>query len=89
MSWSQHLRSAQDFLSVGDEIECVILNIDREDRKMSLGLKQLKQDPQAEYRPTLPGQLKAKGHRSQLHEELRSFCRALKKESMVWCTFPT
>ena len=47
MSWSQHLRSAQDFLSVGDEIECVILNIDREDRKMSLGLKQLKQDPWA------------------------------------------
>jgi small subunit ribosomal protein S1 len=45
MSWSQHLRSAQDFLSVGEDIECVILNIDREERKMSLGLKQLKQDP--------------------------------------------
>ena len=45
MSWSQHLRSAQDFLKVGDEIEAVILTLDREDRKMSLGIKQLKQDP--------------------------------------------
>ncbi len=45
MSWSQHLRSAQDFLKVGDEIEAVILTLDREDRKMSLGLKQLKNDP--------------------------------------------
>ncbi len=45
MSWSQHLRSAQDFLKVGDEIEAVILTLDREERKMSLGLKQLKPDP--------------------------------------------
>ncbi len=45
MSWSQHLRSAQDFLKVGDEVEAVILTLDREERKMSLGLKQLKQDP--------------------------------------------
>ena len=45
MSWSQHLRSAQDFMKVGDEIEAVILTLDREDRKMSLGLKQLKNDP--------------------------------------------
>ena len=45
MSWSQHLRSAQDFLKVGDEIEAVILTLDREERKMSLGLKQLKQNP--------------------------------------------
>ncbi|MBP3726426.1 MAG: 30S ribosomal protein S1 [Bacteroidaceae bacterium] len=45
MSWSQHLRSAQDFLHVGDEVEAVILTLDREDRKMSLGLKQLKEDP--------------------------------------------
>ncbi|WP_304506372.1 30S ribosomal protein S1 [Duncaniella muris] len=45
MSWSQHLRSAQDFLKVGDEVEAVILTLDREDRKMSLGLKQLKNDP--------------------------------------------
>ena len=45
MSWSQHLRSAQDFLKVGDEVEAVILTLDREDRKMSLGLKQLKEDP--------------------------------------------
>ena len=45
MSWSQHLRSAQDFLKVGDEIEAVILTLDREERKMSLGLKQLKNDP--------------------------------------------
>ena len=45
MSWSQHLRSAQDFLKVGDEIEAVVLTLDREDRKMSLGIKQLKDDP--------------------------------------------
>ncbi len=45
MSWSQHLRSAQDFLKVGDEVEAVILTLDREDRKMSLGIKQLKEDP--------------------------------------------
>ena len=45
MSWSQHLRSAQDFLKVGDEIEAVVLTLDRDDRKMSLGIKQLKNDP--------------------------------------------
>ncbi len=45
MSWSTHLRSAQDFVSVGDEIEAVILTLDREDRKMSLGIKQLTLDP--------------------------------------------
>jgi small subunit ribosomal protein S1 len=45
MSWSQHLRSAQDFLKVGDEVEAQILTLDRNDRKMSLGIKQLKKDP--------------------------------------------
>ena len=45
MSWSQHLRSAQDFLKVGDEVEAVILTLDRNERKMSLGIKQLKEDP--------------------------------------------
>ena len=45
MSWSQHLRSAQDFLKVGDDVEAVILTLDRQDRKMSLGIKQLKDDP--------------------------------------------
>ena len=45
MSWSQHLRSAQDFMKVGDEIEAVILTLDRDERKMSLGIKQLKNDP--------------------------------------------
>ena len=45
MSWSQHLRSAQEFLKVGDEIEAVILTLDRNERKMSLGIKQLKPDP--------------------------------------------
>jgi small subunit ribosomal protein S1 len=45
MSWSQHLRSAQDFLKIGDEVEAVILTLDREERKMSLGIKQLKPDP--------------------------------------------
>ena len=45
MSWSQHLRTAQDFLKVGDEVEAVILTLDREERKMSLGIKQLIPDP--------------------------------------------
>jgi small subunit ribosomal protein S1 len=45
MSWSLHLRSAQDFLKVGDEVEAVILTLDRDERKMSLGIKQLKSDP--------------------------------------------
>jgi small subunit ribosomal protein S1 len=45
MSWSQHLRSAQDFMKVGDEVEAVILTLDREQRKMSLGIKQLMPDP--------------------------------------------
>jgi small subunit ribosomal protein S1 len=45
MSWSQHLRSAQDFMKVGDEVEAVVLTLDREERKMSLGIKQLKPDP--------------------------------------------
>ena len=47
MSWSLHLRSAQDFLKVGEEVEAVILTLDREERKMSLGIKQLKPDPWA------------------------------------------
>ena len=47
MSWSQHLRSAQDFMTVGDEVEAVILTLDRDERKMSLGIKQLKADPWA------------------------------------------
>jgi len=45
MSWSQHLRSAQEFMNVGDEVEAVILTLDRDQRKMSLGIKQLKPDP--------------------------------------------
>lgn len=45
MSWSQHLRSAQEFLKVGDEIEATVLTLDREERKMSLGIKQLREDP--------------------------------------------
>ncbi|MFY7991155.1 MAG: 30S ribosomal protein S1 [Fluviicola sp.] len=48
MSWSQHLRSAQDFMQVGDTVEAVILTLDREERKMSLGIKQLMPDPWAE-----------------------------------------
>lgn len=45
MSWSQHLRSAQEFMKVGDEVEAVILTLDRDERKISLGIKQLKEDP--------------------------------------------
>lgn len=54
MSWSQHLRSAQDFFKVGDEVEAVILTLDRNDRKMSLGVKQLKEDPWASIEEKYP-----------------------------------
>ena len=54
MSWSQHLRSAQDFLKVGDDVEAVILTLDRNERKMSLGIKQLKADPWMEIEAKYP-----------------------------------
>ncbi len=54
MSWSQHLRSAQEFLKVGDEVEAVVLTLDREERKMSLGIKQLTPDPWAEIEGKYP-----------------------------------
>ena len=54
MSWSQHLRSAQDFMKVGDEIEAVILTLDRDERKMSLGIKQLKADPWEDIESRFP-----------------------------------
>ena len=74
ISWSQHLRSAQDFLKVNDEIECVILGIDREERKMSLGLKQLTQDPWAEIE-TVTLLNPSRKNSSQLHQ-LWFVCRA-------------
>ena len=54
MSWSQHLRSAQDFLKVGDEIEAVVLTLDRDERKMSLGVKQLTPDPWSDVETKYP-----------------------------------
>ncbi len=54
MSWTQHLRSAQDFLQVGDEVEAIILTLDRDERKMSLGIKQLKSDPWANIETKYP-----------------------------------
>ena len=54
MSWSTHLRSAQDFVSVGDSIEAVVLNLDRDSRKMSLGIKQLTQDPWTDITKKFP-----------------------------------
>ena len=54
MSWSQHLRSAQDFMKVGDEVEAVVLTLDRKERKMSLGIKQLKADPWANIKEKYP-----------------------------------
>ena len=54
MSWSQHLRSAHDFLKVGDEVEAEILTLDREERKMSLGIRQLKEDPWANIETKYP-----------------------------------
>ena len=55
MSWSQHLRTAQDFLRVNDEVEAVVLTLDREDRKMSLGIKQLIPDPWTDIVAKYPG----------------------------------
>ena len=54
MSWSTHLRSAQDFVNVGDKIEAVVLNLDRESRKMSLGMKQLSEDPWTDITKKFP-----------------------------------
>jgi len=54
MSWSQHLRSAQDFLKVGDEVEAIILSLDRDERKMSLGIKQLIPDPWVNIKDRYP-----------------------------------
>lgn len=54
MSWSQHLRSAQDFMKVGDEVEAVVLTLDREEHKMSLGIKQLSSDPWANVEEKYP-----------------------------------
>ena len=54
MSWNQHLRSAQDFMKVGEEVEAVILTLDRDERKMSLGIKQLKEDPWASIEEKYP-----------------------------------
>ncbi len=61
MSWSTHLRSAQDFVTVGDEIDAVILTLDREDRKMSLGIKQLTPDPWTDITTKYPVGSKHKG----------------------------
>ena len=61
MSWSTHLRSAQDFVNIGDEIEAVILTLDREDRKMSLGIKQLTSDPWTDITKKYPLDSKHKG----------------------------
>ena len=61
MSWSTHLRSAQDFVNVGDEIEAVVLTLDRESRKMSLGIKQLTQDPWTDITKKFPIGSKHKG----------------------------
>ena len=61
MSWSQHLRSAQDFLKVGDEVEAVVLTLDRDERKMSLGMKQLMPDPWANIESRYPADSRHKG----------------------------
>jgi small subunit ribosomal protein S1 len=61
MSWSTHLRSAQDFVTVGQEVECVILSLDMEERKMSLGMKQLTPDPWTDITAKYPAGSKHKG----------------------------
>ena len=59
MSWSQHLRSAQEFLKVGDEVEASIMTLDREEKKMSLSIKQLKPDPWEKIEEKICGKLQA------------------------------
>jgi small subunit ribosomal protein S1 len=61
MSWSTHLRSAQDFMKIGDEVEAVILTLDRDERKMSLGIKQLTQDPWTDITAKYPVGSRHKG----------------------------
>ena len=61
MSWSTHLRSAQDFVKIGDEIEAVVLTLDRDSRKMSLGIKQMSQDPWTDITEKYPLKSKHKG----------------------------
>lgn len=61
MSWSTHLRSAQDFVNVGDEVEALVLSLDKESRKMSLGIKQLTQDPWTDITNKFPIGSKHKG----------------------------
>ena len=61
MSWSTHLRSAQDFVNVGENIEAIVLNLDRESRKMSLGMKQLTEDPWTDITKKFPIGSKHKG----------------------------
>lgn len=61
MSWSTHLRSAQDFVNVGDEVEALVLSLDKESRKMSLGIKQLTQDPWTDITKKFPIGSKHKG----------------------------
>ncbi|MCC6600244.1 MAG: 30S ribosomal protein S1 [Crocinitomicaceae bacterium] len=60
MSWSSHLRSAQDFLKVGEEVECLILNVDKDERKLSLGMKQLTPDPWENIEARFPVESKHK-----------------------------
>ncbi len=73
MSWTQHLHSAIDFATVGEEVDAVILTLDREDRKMSLGVKQLKPDPWDDIEVKYPVGSTHTRHRSQLHQ-LRCIC---------------
>ena len=85
MSWSTHMRSAQDFVKVGDEVKVSILSLDREERKMSLGMKQLTPDPWTDITSKYPVGSKHKG-------VIRNFTNFayllnLKKESMDSSTF--
>ena len=67
MSWSQHLRTANDFLKVGDEVEAQVLTLDREERKMSLGIKQLMPDPWEDIEAKYPIDSKHKATVKKLH----------------------
>ena len=68
MSWSQHLRSAQDFLKVGDEVEAVVLTLDRDDRKMSLGIKQAQERSLGEHRGEICNRFSPHCKSTQLHQ---------------------
>mgnify|MGYP003574326742 CR=1 FL=1 len=89
MSWSQHLRNPSDFMNVGDEMEAVVLTLDRDERKMSLGIKQLTEDPWTKQ-DMLSKYAIGTTHKGVVRNLTNFGCSlSWKRELMAWCTFLT